>query len=93
MHGTEDELLRVVRRMQQQPDSRITEQEVGTIHASLLMLKCAQCHSGEMMKRLSLKTEEERSAIIKRMQKKPGSEIAPEEVSDIQRSFRMLIGF
>lgn len=94
MHGTKSELLQVVKKLEAHPpDARIGEKDLQTIHTSLTLLKCGQCHSSNMIKQLALKTEEEQLSIIKRMQEKPESEIAPDEVNDILKSFYLLLGF
>ena len=93
VHGTKDELLQIVRHMQEHPDARITEQETDKIHASLMLLKCTQCHSGEMMKKLSLMSAEQRLGVIREMAKKPGTSIATEEAEAILKSYELLLGF
>ena len=94
MHGTKSELLQVANKLKEHPpDAKINEKDLRTIHASLILLKCGQCHSSDMIKRIALKTEEEQLAIIKGMQERPGAEIAPDEVNGILKSFHLLLGF
>ena len=92
-HTTKDELMRIVRRMQSHPDARISEAEAEKIHASLMLLKCTQCHSGDMLKKLSLMSSEQRLNLIKEMARKPGSNISIGEARDILDSFELLLGF
>jgi hypothetical protein len=83
----------VIRRMQAQPGARIGGPEVERIHASLTLLQCARCHSGDVLDRLTLKPAAERARIVREMQKKPGSGIRPDQVQDIVRSYDMLLGY
>ena len=93
LHGTQDELTQIVNRMRAQPYARISEAEADKIHASLMLFKCQQCHSGEMMDKLSQMSSEERLSVIEKMAKRPGSQIPAEEAKDILRSWEFLLGF
>ena len=92
-HTTGDELMRIVRRMQSQPDARISSAETEKIHASLMLLKCTQCHSGDTLQKLSLMNSEQRLSLIEKMAKKPQSAIPIGEARDILDSFELLLGF
>ena len=93
LHATKDELMQIVNRMRAQPDARISEAEADKIHASLMLFKCQQCHSGEMMKKLSLMSHEQRLRVIEEMAKRPESQIPIEEAKDILKSWEFLLGF
>ena len=92
-HDTKSELAQVIRHMEQQPDVRLTHQDVQKIHSSLTLLKCRTCHSSDEIKKLALMTDAEQRATIRAMQRKPGSKISPDEVQDIKNSFQLLVGF
>lgn len=93
MHGTKSELLQVVNKLKEHPpDARIGEKDLQTIHASLTLFKCGQCHSSDLIKQLALKTKDEQLALIKGMQRKPGAEIVQDEVNGILKSFHLLLG-
>ena len=92
-HETKDELVKVIKHMEQMPDMQLTDRDVEKIHSSLTLLKCATCHSSEQIKKLALMTDAEQRATIRAMQRKPGSKISPDEVQDIKNSFQLLVGF
>ncbi len=92
-HGTKSEIMQVIKRMEMHPDVGLTHQDMEKIHASLTLLKCASCHSTDQIKKLALLGESEQVAKIREMQRKPGSELSPDEVKEIQRSFHILVGF
>ncbi len=92
-HGTKDELVRVIKAMEQKPDMHLTHQDIQKIHSSLTLLKCATCHSSDQIKKLALMTDAEQTATIRKMQRKPGSNISPDEVQEIKDSFHLLLGF
>lgn len=93
VHGTEDELLQVVRRMQRMPDAKISDGDIDKIHSSLVLLKCTRCHSAERVNQMNLMTESQQLGTIRRMQMKDGSEISPDEIERIRRAFHTLQGF
>ena len=68
-------------------------QDMDKVHASVKLLRCANCHSSDEIGKLALLSEPEQSEVIRRMQKMPGSGISPDEVDDIKRSFQLLVGF
>lgn len=92
-HGDEAGLSATIRRMQQKAGASISPREVERIHASLTLLQCARCHSGDVLEKLALKPQAERAGLIREMQKKPGSGIRPEQVTQILRSYEMLLGY
>lgn len=92
-HGDEASLAAIIRRMREQPGAAIGAREVQRIHASLTLLQCARCHSGEVLDKLALKPPAERAALVREMQKKPGSGIRSEQVTEILRSYEMLLGY
>jgi hypothetical protein len=93
LHGTKDDLTRIIDRMKANPEARISDADADTIHAALMLLKCEQCHSGEMVEKLSLMKPEYRLNVIKEMAKKPGSQIPVEESKDILNAWERLLGF
>ncbi len=93
MHGTKSDIERIITRMRDKPDSRITQTEADKIHASLMLLRCGQCHSRDMMSDLALLTSEERLSAVRGMAKKSGSGIPVGEAEDILRSYELLLGF
>lgn len=92
-HGTKDELVRIIRRMQAQPDTRIGDQEMDRVHDAITLLKCTQCHSSDTMKELSLMDSVQRLSVIKGMTKKAGSQIPVEEAKDILKAYESMSGF
>jgi hypothetical protein len=79
--------------MERHPDMKLTDQDVQRVHASLTLLKCANCHASEQIKKLALLNSDQQIAKIREMQSKPGSRISPDEVKEIQESFHVLVGF
>ena len=79
--------------MQEQPGAAIAPRDVERIHASLTLLQCTRCHTGEVLSKLALKPAAERAAVVREMEKKPGSGIRPDQVQEILRSYEMLLGF
>ena len=92
-HGSKNEITQVIKRMEAQPDVRLTHKDMQRIHASLTLMKCATCHSSDEIKRLALMTGSEQTATIRSMQRKPTSGISPDEIEDIRDSFQLLMGF
>ena len=92
-HETKDELVKIIKHMEEMPDMRLTDRDVEKIHSSLTLLKCATCHSSEEIKKLALMTDAEQTGTIREMQRKPGSNISPDEVQQIKDSFQLLVGF
>ena len=93
LHGTRDEITAIIDRMRAQPDARISEGEAEKIHASLVLLKCQQCHSGEMMAKLSLMNPDYRLGVVQEMARKPGSEIPVGEAGAILSAWKSLLEF
>ena len=92
-HSDGASLAAVIRRMREQPGADIGGRDVQRIHASLTLLQCARCHSGELLEKLALKPPADRAALVREMQKKPGSGIRSEQVREILRSYEMLLGY
>ena len=93
MHGTEDGLLGVIKRMQKLSDSRIQESDVSRIHASLALLKCTRCHTTDKLEQLGLLGNEMQLSTLRRMQQKPQSQISPDELANIRQAFHIIQGF
>lgn len=92
-HDTQNQLTQVIQRMEHHPDMKLTDRDVQRVHASLTLLKCANCHTSEQIKKLALLNSDQQVAKIREMQAKPGSKISPDELKDIQKSFQILVGF
>ena len=92
-HDTENGIIKVIKGLQKHPDVGLTRQDMDKVHASVKLLRCANCHSSDEIGKLALLSEPEQSEVIRRMQKMPGSGISPDEVDDIKRSFQLLVGF
>jgi hypothetical protein len=85
------EIERTIERMQNHPGANIPQDEFERITASLLVLRCARCHSEEGLNLMALKTQPERIATIRRMAALPGSGIRPDQVNTIAEAFRKLV--
>lgn len=79
--------------MQAMSDTDFTDEDMARIHGSLAMLKCVQCHGTENLRKLSIKSPEERMQIIREMIAMPESNISPDEAEEINRSFEQMMGF
>lgn len=76
-HATKNDIARIIKQMEQHPDTRLTHQDVERIHASLTLMRCTSCHSSEEINKLSLMDQDEQAEVIREMQRKPGSGISP----------------
>ncbi|HZN52926.1 MAG TPA: hypothetical protein VFD81_19960 [Methylomirabilota bacterium] len=79
-----------IERMQSHPGANISRSEFERIAASLLVVRCARCHSEETLGLMVLKTEPERLATIRRMAALPGSGVRPDQASAVARAFEDL---
>jgi len=86
------EIQRTVQRMQSHPGANIPPGEFERITASLLVARCARCHGEETLNLMTLKTEPERIATIRRMAALPGSGVRADQVLAIAQAFDKLIG-
>ncbi|MBU0510048.1 cytochrome c [bacterium] len=93
IHGTASELENVVRHMENMPGAHLSPADVDKIHGSLRMLQCVRCHDESVLGRMGAMTPREQQAVIERMAAKPGSQIAQEEIENIQRGFQRIQGF
>jgi cytochrome c553 len=80
-----------IERMQNHPGADIPEGEIERIAASVLVLRCARCHSEETLNLMVLKTQPERIATIRRMAALPGSGVRPDQVAAIAQAFDTLL--
>ena len=85
------EIQRTIERMQTHPGANISPAEFERIAASLLVVRCARCHSEETLNLMVLKTRPERVATIRRMAALPGSGVRPDQVLAIAQAFEKLI--
>ena len=85
------EVQRTVERMQNHPGADIPPGEFERITASLLVARCARCHSEDTLNLMVLKTEPERLATIRRMAALPGSGVRTDQVLAIAQAFDRLI--
>jgi hypothetical protein len=92
-HNVRGEIEQALAEMRQMPDTHFTDEDMAKIHSSLTMLRCVECHGAETLRLLAIKSPQERMEIIRKMIAKPGSRISPDEASDIQRSYEMMMGF
>ena len=92
-HNTRGQIERAVEHMGQMPDATFTQDDMARIHASLDLFRCSQCHGTDQLRRLAIKSPEERMKIIREMIAKPRSQITPDETMQILRAFERLVGF
>ena len=85
------EVQRTVERMQNHPGANIPPAEFERITASLLVARCARCHSEDTLNLMVLKTQPERVATIRRMAALPGSGVRQDQVFAIAQAFDKLI--
>jgi mono/diheme cytochrome c family protein len=85
------EIQRTIERMQSHPGANIAQGDLERIGASLLVLRCARCHSEETLNLMVLKTQPERIATIRRMSALPGSGVRPDQVAAIAQAFDQLL--
>ena len=85
------EVQRTVERMQNHPGANIPPSEFARITASLLVARCARCHSEETLNLMVLKTQPERLATIRRMAALPGSGVRADQALAIAQAFEKLI--
>ena len=85
------ELQRTVERMQNHPGADIPPGEFARITASLLVARCARCHSEETLNLMVLKTQPERLATIRRMAALPGSGVRADQALVIAQAFEKLM--
>ncbi len=91
MDSSADEMLSVIRRMQGQPDSNISDGDVAKIQASLLLLKCTVCHSSDELRGLSLMSDPKQLATIRSMHEKHGGPaITRNDAQEIQAAYKTL---
>lgn len=92
-HNTPRAIEMAVAHMAALPDARFSQEDMAKIHASLDLLRCAQCHGADQLRQLAIKSPAERMKIIREMIGKPGSRITPDESARILRAFERLVGF
>jgi hypothetical protein len=85
------EIQRTINRMQNHPGTNISPGEFKRIADSLLVVRCARCHSEETLNLMVLKTQPERIATIRRMAALPGSGVRPDQALAIAQAFEKLI--
>jgi hypothetical protein len=85
------QIQRTIERMQSHPGANIAQADLERIAASLLVVRCARCHSEETLNLMVLKTQPERIATIRRMAALPGSGVRPDQVTAIAEAFERLL--
>jgi uncharacterized membrane protein len=85
------DIQRTLARMETHPGGNISPAEFDRIAASLLVVRCARCHTEETLNLMVLKTEPERIATIRRMAALPGSDVRPDQVLAISQAFDKLM--
>jgi uncharacterized membrane protein len=85
------QIQRTIERMQSHPGANIAQADLERIAASLLVVRCARCHSEETLNLMVLKTQPERVATIRRMSALPGSGVRPDQVAAIAQAFEKLL--
>jgi hypothetical protein len=86
-------LDQAVMQMMSQAGADISEDDFVKLHGSLVLERCRQCHGEEQLRKLAIKSPEQRMQIIREMIAKPGSDITPDEAEEINRSFEQMLGF
>jgi uncharacterized membrane protein len=84
-------IQRTIERMQNHPGADISQDEFDRITASLLVVRCARCHSEDTLNLMVLKTQPERLATIRRMAALPGSGVRTDQAPAIAQAFEDLI--
>jgi hypothetical protein len=92
-HNVRGQIDQAIAHMSALPDAPITKAEMDKIHASLDLFRCSQCHDMNQLRRLAIKSPEERMRIVREMAGKPGSSLTPDEVTRILRAYEQLVGF
>lgn len=92
-HNVRGQIEAALAHMEQMPDTSFTKDDVARVHASLQLLRCAQCHGADQLRALAIKSPADRMRIVREMADRPASRISPDEVSAILRSFELLGGF
>lgn len=92
-HNVRGQIEQAIAHMGALPDAGFTEQEVAKIHASLELLRCSQCHGADQLRKLSIKSPDERMRIVRQMIAKPESNITPDEATRILRAYEQMVGF
>jgi hypothetical protein len=92
-HGTEDEMIAMIARMQTQNNSQIDPRDSDAIHASLELLQCTSCHEERTTRKLALKTAVDQKEVIRGMLVKAGASADQEKIDRIQKSYQQLLGF
>jgi len=92
-HNVRGQIDAALAHMQTMPDTTFTAEDSARIHASLELLRCADCHGTDQLRQLAIKSPSERMRIIREMAGKPGSRVSPDDVSAILRGFEQLAGF
>ena len=86
------QIQRTLERMQNHPGADIATEDLDSIAASVLVLRCARCHGEETLNLMVLKTQPERVATIRRMAALPGSGVRADQVTAIADAFDRLLG-
>jgi len=93
LHNMRGRIQQAVAHMAALPDTKFSDEDLAKVHASLALLRCAQCHGADKLRSLALKSPEQRMQVIREMIARPGSQIGPDEADDIGRSVEQLLGF
>jgi len=92
-HNTRGQIESAVAHMGAMRDATFTDEDMANIHASLDLFRCSQCHGTDQLRRLAIKSPEERMKVIREMIGKPGSQITQDEATRILRAFERMAGF
>ena len=92
-HGGEEDIDRVIRKMQAKPDGGLTDDEMKRVHSSMALLACVQCHDETALETFAARTPVEQRMIFQRMQEKPGSKLKKDMVNGVQQALYEIQGF
>jgi hypothetical protein len=92
-HGSEQDLIRMIKDMQKMEGSPVDPDDIDKIHASLELLQCNACHEQERIRTMTLKSDEERNEIIRAMLERSAVNTDEEDIARIKRSYQQIYGF
>ena len=92
-HNVRGQIEQAITHMSAMPDARFSKKDIEKIHASLELLRCTQCHGTDQLRKLAIKSPAGRIQVIREMIAKPGSNISPDEVTRVLRSYEQMIGY
>jgi hypothetical protein len=93
MTHSDGELQTALMKMEKLPAAHLTSEDLKAVHASLMVERCLECHSRDVLKKLALVTRAQRLDTIRAMGKKGGKTLQPGELEKINKSLETVLGF